>query len=205
MEFQEWAQVGRKAPEFDVEALVEGDITRLKLSDYQGKWVILFFYPGDFTFVCPTELVAVAKRYSEFQALGVEILGISVDSPYVHLAWQRNELSKMVPKGLPYPMLTDRAGNLGRRYGVYDEMAGTDLRGMFVIDPAGVLQAAQVLAGPLSRDVDELLRLVQGAQYIYAHPEEALTACWHPGAATLKPGADLVGKVWESQPSSEGK
>jgi len=192
----EIAQVGRMAPGFDVEALVGDKITRVALSDHRGKWVILFFYPGDFTYVCPTELVMVAHRYAEFRALGVEILALSVDSPHVHKAWQEHELSKMVEGGLPYPMLSDRAGRIGEQYLVYDDEAGVDNRGFFIIDPDGVLQVAQVLNASMGRDVDEMLRLLQGAQYVYARKDEELPACWHPGDQTLKRGEALIGKVW---------
>ncbi len=195
-EIFEIAQVGRIAPGFDVEALVGDKITRVALSDHQGKWVILFFYPGDFTYVCPTELVMVAHRYAEFRALGVEILALSVDSPHVHKAWQEHELSKMVEGGLPYPMLSDRAGRIGEQYLVYDDEAGVDNRGFFIIDPDGVLQVAEVLNASMGRDVDEMLRLLQGAQYVYARKDEALPACWHPGDQTLKRGEALIGKVW---------
>ncbi|MGC9522234.1 MAG: thioredoxin-dependent peroxiredoxin [Anaerolineae bacterium] len=190
------AQVGRRAPGFEAQALVDEEIKRIALSDYQGKWVVLFFYPGDFTFVCPTELVMVARRYEEFRSRGVEVLSISVDSPHVHKAWQEHELSRMIDNGLPYPMLSDRAGRIGEKYLVYDPEDGTDIRGFFIIDPDGVLQVAQILNASMGRDVDEMLRLVQGAQYVYARRDEVLPACWHPGDQTLKPGEALVGKVW---------
>ena len=194
----EIAQVGRPAPTFEAKALVDGDFTTTSLSEFEGKWVVLFFYPGAFTFVCPTELVMVAQRYDEFRAMGVEVLAISVDSPEVHKAWQEHELSKMVDGGIPYPMLSDRGGRIGERYLVYDADDGTDIRGFFIIDPDGVLQVAQVLNASIGRDVDEMLRLLQGAQYVYTRKGEVLPACWHPGQQTLKPGEALVGKVWIS-------
>lgn len=192
------AQVGRRAPGFEAQALVGDEIKQVALSDYQGKWVVLFFYPGDFTFVCPTELVMVARRYEEFRSKGVEVLSISVDSPHVHKAWQEHELSKMVEDGLPYPMLSDRAGRIGEKYLVYDPEEGVDIRGFFIIDPDGVLQVAQVLNASMGRDVDEMLRLMQGAQYVYARRDEVLPACWNPGDQTLKPGEALVGKIWST-------
>jgi len=195
-EIFEVAQVGLPAPEFEAKALIDGATVTLSLADYRGKWVVLFFYPGDFTFVCPTELVSVAERYAEFRALGVEVLGISVDSTYVHQAWQEHELSKMVDGGLPYPMVTDKAGSIGEHYLVYDAEDGVDVRGFFIIDPEGILQVAMVLNASMGRDVDEMLRLIQGAQYVYSRSGEALPACWKPGDLTLKPGADLVGKIW---------
>ncbi len=192
------AQVGQLAPDFEATALIGDKIKSVRLKDYHGKWVMLFFYPGDFTFVCPTELVSVAERYDEFRDRGVEVFSISVDSCHVHKAWQEHELSKMVEGGLPYPMLTDKAGEIGKRYLVYDADANIDLRGFFLIDPEGVLQVAEVLNESMGRDVDEVLRLIQGAQYVYARKDEALPACWKPGEQTLKPGEDLVGKVWQS-------
>jgi NADH-dependent peroxiredoxin subunit C len=190
------AQVSQPAPDFEVQGLIGEKIETVKLADYEGKWLVLFFYPGDFTFVCPTELVSVAERYDEFRELGVEVLSVSVDSPHVHKAWQEHELSKMVDGGLPYPMLSDRAGKMGKRYRVYDAEDGRDLRGFFVIDPKGVLQVAQVLNASMGRDVDEMLRLIQGAQYVYSRRGEVLPACWHPGDTTLKEGEALVGKIW---------
>jgi peroxiredoxin (alkyl hydroperoxide reductase subunit C) len=192
----EIAQVGRLAPEFEAQALIGEEIETLALADYKGKWAVLFFYPGDFTFVCPTELVSVAERYDEFQALGVTVLSVSVDSPHVHKAWQEHELSKMIDGGLPYPMVSDRAGRIGEKYLVYDARSGCDLRGFFIIDPDGVLQVAEVLNESMGRDVDEMLRLLQGAQYVYARKGESLPACWHPGDKTLKPGEALIGKIW---------
>jgi NADH-dependent peroxiredoxin subunit C len=192
----EIAQVGRPAPEFEAQALVGEKIETLGLSDYKGKWVVLFFYPGDFTFVCPTELVAVEERYDEFRSMGVSVLAISVDSPHVHKAWQEHELSKMVEGGLSYPMVSDRAGRIGEKYLVYDPREGRDIRGFFIIDPDGVLQVAEILNASMGRDVDEMLRLLQGAQYVYARKGEELPACWHPGDQTLKPGEALIGKIW---------
>jgi len=201
-DYFEVAQVGKPAPLFTAPALVGDKIQEVNLKDYRGQWVMLFFYPGDFTFVCPTELVSVAERYAEFRDRGVEVLSISVDSPHVHKAWQEHELSKMVEGGLPYPMLTDRAGKIGEQYLVYDAEANIDLRGFFLIDPDGVLQVAEVLNESMGRDVDEILRLVQGAQYVYVRKDEALPACWKPGETTLKPGEDLVGKVWQTWKAS---
>jgi peroxiredoxin (alkyl hydroperoxide reductase subunit C) len=192
------AQVGKSAPVFETKGLIGDKIEPINLTDYRGKWVMLFFYPGDFTFVCPTELVAVAERYNEFRDRGVEVFSISVDSPHVHKAWQEHELSKMVEGGLPFPMLTDKAGAIGKTYLVYDAEENIDLRGFFLIDPEGVLQVAEVLNESMGRDVDEILRLIQGAQYVYARKDEALPACWKPGETTLKPGEDLVGKVWQT-------
>ena len=159
--------------------------------------MLLFFYPGDFTFVCPTELAAVAGRYEELQSLGVEVLSISTDSHFVHKAWQDQELSKMVPGGLPYAMLADPGGRIGIPYGVYDEDAGVDIRGRFLIDPDGVIQAMEVLTPDVGRNVDEMLRQVRAFQHARA-TGEATPCDWQPKDATLKPGVDLVGKVFQT-------
>lgn len=194
----EVAQVGKLAPVFETKGLVGDKIEQVDLADYRGKWVMLFFYPGDFTFVCPTELVSVAERYDEFRDKGVQVLSLSVDSPEVHKAWQEHELSKMIEGGIPYPMLTDKAGVIGKAYRVYDAEEHIDLRGFFLIDPDGVLQVAEVLNESMGRDVEEILRLIRGAQYVYSRKDEQLPACWQPGQETLKPGEDLVGKVWQT-------
>ena len=122
------AQVGKPAPDFEANAFFEGGFRSVKLSDYEDHWVVVCFYPGDFTFVLPTELTAVAAKYDEIKALGVEILSISTNSHFVHKIWQEQELSKMVSGGVPYPMLSDSGGRIGRVYGVYDEEAGVDRR-----------------------------------------------------------------------------
>jgi len=189
-------QVGKPAPDFETAALVQGEIKKVKLSDYRGRWVLLYFYPGDFTFVCPTELTAVAVKYQELNNMGAEVLAISVDSPYSHKMWQEGELAKMVPGGLPYPMLSDPGGRIGKEYGVYDEEAGVDVRGRFLIDPEGKLQAIEVLAPAIGRNVAEMLRQLKACQHAQA-TGEATPAGWEPGKKTLKPAAAMAGKVCE--------
>ncbi|RLA95563.1 MAG: alkyl hydroperoxide reductase [Deltaproteobacteria bacterium] len=130
--------------------------------------------------------------------MGVEILAISVDSPFVHKSWQENELSKMVDGGVPYPLLSDGSGKIGAAYGVYDEEAGVDVRGRFIIDPDGVIQAMEVMTPPVGRNVMELIRQIQAFQHVRESGDtEATPAGWKPGKPTLKPGPDLVGKVYE--------
>jgi peroxiredoxin (alkyl hydroperoxide reductase subunit C) len=189
-------RVGKEAPDFEAPVYHKGEIKSIKLSDLRGKWVLLFFYPGDFTFVCPTELVAIARKYDEFKKLNTEIVSISVDSPYVHKAWDEHELSKMVEGGIPYPMASDLSGKIGEAYTVFDEKDQVDIRGQFLIDPDGVVQAAEILSAPVGRDVEETLRLIQAFQYVReTGGAEVCPAGWHPGDPTLKPGPDLVGKV----------
>jgi peroxiredoxin (alkyl hydroperoxide reductase subunit C) len=143
-------------------------------------------------------MAAVAARYPKFKELGAEVLSISIDTPFVHQVWNEVELSKMVEGGIPFPMLSDPGGRIGTLYGVYDEEEGLDIRGCFIIDPDGVVQAIEILPPPAGRNPDEWIRQIQALQHVRATGgEEAAPACWRPGQTTLKPGPDLVGKVWE--------
>jgi alkyl hydroperoxide reductase subunit AhpC len=141
-------------------------------------------------------LAAVAVRYEALQSLGVEVLSVSVDSRFTHKIWNEVELSKMVEGGIPYPMLSDQGGGIGAVYGVYDKAAGVDIRGRFLIDPDGVVQAMEVLTPPVGRNPDELIRQVQAFQHV-RETGEATPSGWTPGDKTLKPSPDLAGRVWE--------
>ncbi|HEV58419.1 MAG TPA: redoxin domain-containing protein [Phycisphaerales bacterium] len=141
---------------------------------------------------------AVAANYQKLQDLGVEVISVSVDSHFVHKIWNDEELSKMVDGGVPYHMVADQAGNVGRAYGCWDENQGVELRGRFIIDPDGVIQAMEVLTPPVGRKLAETIRQIQAYQHVRATGgKEACPAGWEPGKPTLKPGPDLVGKVWE--------
>jgi peroxiredoxin (alkyl hydroperoxide reductase subunit C) len=143
-------------------------------------------------------LAAVATKYNELQKLDVEVMAVSVDSQFVHKVWQEEELSRMVDGGIPFPMVSDGAGKIGSIYGVYDEGSGVDVRGRFIIDPDGVIQAIEILIPPVGRNVSELLRQIQAFQLVRkTKGTEATPSGWQPGRLTLKPGPDLVGKVWE--------
>jgi peroxiredoxin (alkyl hydroperoxide reductase subunit C) len=143
-------------------------------------------------------LSAVADRYNEFQELGVEVIAVSVDSMFVHKVWDEEELAKMVDGGIPYHMASDGAGNIGKVYGVYDEAGGVDVRGRFIIDPDGIVQAMEALTPPVGRKVDEALRQIKAFQLVRkTKGAEATPSGWEPGDPTLKVGPDLVGKVWE--------
>ena len=146
---------------------------------------------------------AVAGRYDELQKLGVEVLSASTDSTFVHKTWEENELSKMTKDGIPWPMMADGAGNLGRVYGVYDEGNGVNIRGRFLIDPDGVVQAMEVMTPPVGRMIGETIRQIHAFQHVRkTQGAEACPAEWEPGKPTLKPGPDLVGNVWKVwQPS----
>ena len=138
---------------------------------------------------------AVAVKFPELKELGVEVLSISVDSTFCHKVWQETELSKMVEGGVPFPMLSDPGGKIGTLYGVYDEEAGVNVRGRFIVDPDGIIQAMEVLTPPVGRNVAELLRQVKAFQHVRA-TGEVTPSGWQPGKPALKPGPDLVGKVW---------
>jgi alkyl hydroperoxide reductase subunit AhpC len=197
-EVKSMVHVGEKAPDFIAPAYQKGKFVNVQLSEYLGKWVVLCFYPGDFTFVWATELSAVAEKYSEFQKIGVEILSMSIDSMYVHKMWDDHELSKMVDGGIPFAMLSDAGGRVGKVFGIFNEDAGVENRGRFIIDPDGVIQAYEVLSPPVGRNINEALRQVQAFQLIReTQGAEATPAGWRPGKKTLKPGPELVGNVWK--------
>jgi peroxiredoxin (alkyl hydroperoxide reductase subunit C) len=148
---------------------------------------------------------AVADNYSKLQEMGVEVFSVSVDSHFVHKMWNDHELSKMVEGGIPFPMISDQAGNVGRAFGVWDEGQGIELRGRFIIDPDGIIQAMEVLTPPVGRKLAETVRQVQAFGVVrQSKGAEAAPAGWEPGQPTLKPGPDLVGQVWKVwKPSME--
>jgi peroxiredoxin (alkyl hydroperoxide reductase subunit C) len=184
--------IGNKISDLTVEIFHEEKIKKLKLSSYLGKWLILFFYPADFTFVCPTELEDLAEHYGQFQELNAEILSVSTDTVFAHKAWHDN--SPAIRK-IQFPMVADPTGTLSKEYGVYIPSEGLALRGTFIIDPEGVLKALEVHDNSIGRSAKELLRKLQAALYVREHGGEVCPANWKPGAKTLKPGLDLVGKI----------
>lgn len=184
--------IGEKVADFSLKAYHDGKEKTIKLVDYRGKWVVLFFYPADFTFVCPTELEDVAENYAELQKMNVEVMSVSCDTVFVHKAW--HDESPAIKK-IKYPMLADPTGALAREMGVYIMSEGLALRGTFIIDPEGVLKAYEVHDNSIGRSADELVRKIQAAQYVASHGGEVCPAKWKPGAKTLKPGLDLVGKI----------
>lgn len=189
----EIAKINQPAPAFEAEAFVDGnDVKKIKLSDYKGKWVVLFFYPADFTFICPTELGELADRYEELKALGAEVISVSTDTAFVHKAWHDN--SPTIKK-IKFPMLADPTGKICRAYGTYIEDEGLSLRGTFFIDPNGVLKAFEIHDNSIGRSSDEIIRKIQAAKYVEEHGGEVCPMSWKPGKDTLKPGLDLVGKI----------
>jgi peroxiredoxin (alkyl hydroperoxide reductase subunit C) len=178
--------VQKKAPDFKATAVLpDGSFKDIKLSDYKGKWVVLFFYPLDFTFVCPTEIIAFSDKIKDFQAIGAEVLGVSVDSHFSHLAW-RNTARKDGGLGeLGYALVADLNKSIARDYGVLIEDAGIALRGLFIIDPEGVIRAATVHDLPVGRNVDEAIRVIKAFQFVAKHGE-VCPANWTEGKATMK-------------------
>jgi peroxiredoxin (alkyl hydroperoxide reductase subunit C) len=177
---------------FKASAFHNGQFIDVTEASLKGKWSVVFFYPADFTFVCPTELGDLADNYAEFQKLGVEIYAVSTDTHFTHKAW--HDTSDTISK-IKYPMVGDPTGAISRNFGVMIEAAGLAERGTFVIDPAGKIQIIEVNAGGIGRDASELLRKVRAAQYVASHPGEVCPAKWKEGEKTLSPSLDLVGKI----------
>ena len=181
---------GKKVGEFKLQAYQNGDFKEVTDKDLLGKWSVLFFYPADFTFVCPTELEDLENKYDK--KIGCEIYSVSCDTHFVHKAW--HESSERIGK-VTYPMIGDPTGKLAKDLEVYIEEDGMDERGTFVINPEGKVVLYEVSAGNIGRNADELLRKVQAAQFVYENGDEVCPAKWHPGEKTLKPSFDLVGKL----------
>lgn len=186
------ATINSEIKPFNAQAFHQGKFVPVSDADLKGKWSVVFFYPADFTFVCPTELGDLADNYAEFQKLGVEIYSVSTDTHFTHKAW--HDSSETIGK-IQYPMIGDPTGNITRNFGVMIESEGLAERGTFVIDPEGKIQIIEVNAGGIGRDASELLRKVKAAQYVAAHPGEVCPAKWKEGEATLAPSLDLVGKI----------
>lgn len=177
---------------FKASAYKDGKFIDITDADVKGKWAVFFFYPADFTFVCPTELGDVADHYAEFQKMGVEIYSVSTDTHFVHKAWA--DASDTIAK-IKYTMIGDPTGELTRNFENMREGQGLADRGTFIVDPQGIIQAVEITAEGIGRDAGDLLRKVKAAQYIAAHPGEVCPAKWKEGAETLKPSLELVGKI----------
>ncbi|MCW8194832.1 peroxiredoxin [Proteobacteria bacterium 005FR1] len=177
---------------FKAKAYLNGDFVDVSETDVKGKWAVFFFYPADFTFVCPTELGDLADNYQEFKQMGVEIYSVSTDTHFTHKAW--HDSSGTIGK-IQFPMIGDPTGTITRNFDVMIEEEGIADRGTFVIDPEGRVQIVEITAGGIGRDAQELLRKVKAAQYVAAHPGEVCPAKWKEGDQTLAPSLDLVGKI----------
>jgi peroxiredoxin (alkyl hydroperoxide reductase subunit C) len=184
--------IEKEVADFSVKAFHGNDFKTVTRADILGKWSVFFFYPADFTFVCPTELEDLANKYDDFKAIGCEIYSVSCDTHFVHKAW--HDASKTIQK-IRYPMLADPTGALARDFGVMIESAGVAERGDFIVNPEGKIVAYEVTAGNVGRNADEIFRRVQASQFVAEHGGEVCPAKWKPGAETLKPSLDLVGRL----------
>lgn len=182
--------IGKEVEDFKVQAFVKDEFKEVTKKDILGGWSVFFFYPADFTFVCPTELADLADKYEEFKKIGCEIYAVSCDTHFVHKAW--HDASDTIKK-LQYPMLADPTGTLTRDFQVMIEADGMAERGSFIVNPEGKIVAYEVTAGNVGRNAEELFRRVQASQFVAEHGDEVCPAKWQPGAETLKPSLDLVG------------
>ncbi|MFL0734437.1 MAG: peroxiredoxin [Prochlorococcus sp.] len=183
-------RVGQHAPDFSATAVVDQDFKEISLSQFRGKYVVLFFYPLDFTFVCPTEITAFSDRYSDFSNKNTEVLGVSVDSQFSHLAWIQTPRNQGGIGDINYPLVADLKKEVSKAYNVLDEDAGVALRGLFIIDPEGIIMHATINNLPVGRNVDETLRVLQAFQHVQTHPNEVCPANWTPGQKTMHPDPD---------------
>ena len=178
-------RVGMQAPEFAATAVVDQEFKDIKLSQYKGKYVVLFFYPLDFTFVCPTEITAFSDRYSDFSSKNTEILGVSVDSKFSHLAWIQTPRNEGGIGDINYPLVSDLKREIVDAYNVLNEDGEAD-RGLFIINPKGIIMHSTINKAPVGRNIDETLRILQAYQYVESHPDEVCPAGWTPGDKTMK-------------------
>jgi peroxiredoxin len=186
------ALVDTKVTPFSASAFHDGQFIDISEKDIDGKWAVFFFYPADFTFVCPTELGDLADHYSQLQELGVEVYAVSTDTHFTHKAW--HDASETIAK-IKYVMVGDPTGQISSNFGVLREGQGLADRGTFIIDPDGVIQAMEVTAEGIGRDASDLVRKVKAAQYVRENPGQVCPARWEEGSDTLEPSIDLVGKI----------
>nr|ALL97223.1 2-Cys peroxiredoxin [Pyropia endiviifolia] len=179
-------RVGQLAPDFSATAVYDQEFKKLKLSDFKNKYIILFFYPLDFTFVCPTEITAFSDKYDAFSELNTEVLGVSVDSEYSHLAWLQTDRESGGLGDLAYPLVSDLKKEISVAYNVLNS-DGVALRGLFIIDPKGIIQYSTINNLEFGRSVEETLRVLQAIQYVQSHPDEVCPANWKPGDRTMNP------------------
>lgn len=185
-------KIGEQLPSMTLEAFHKGDISKINLDETRGKYLVLIFYPADFTFICPTELAEAADLYEDFQKEGAEVMSVSTDTAFVHKAWHDNSPSI---KKITYPMLADPTGALCRALGTLIEAEGLSLRGSFIFGPDGNLKAYELHDNSIGRSAMELLRKLQAAKFTDENPGMVCPASWKPGKGTLKPGTDLIGKI----------
>lgn len=185
-------RIRKEIPDLEAEVYQDFEIKKVKLSDYRGKWLVLAFYPADFTFVCPTELEDLANNYEKFQAEGAEIISVSTDTAWTHLAWHND--SPAIGK-VKYPMMADPTGKICREFGTMIEEEGLSFRGTFIIDPDGILKAMDIHDNSIGRTAKEILRKLQAARHVRENPGAVCPANWQPGEEALTESLDLVGKI----------
>lgn len=192
-------KVGQQVPGFEMETYDpdKNDFGKISLAQLvkEKKWTVLYFYPADFTFVCPTELADLANKHAALKKAGVEVISVSTDTKFSHLAWRGSE---RLLQDVHYVMAADPTGTVSRLFGVYDEASGLALRGTFVINPEGKLVSSEINFYNVGRNAEELARKMEANVYLATHGDEACPANWSAGKKTLKPGADIVGKVYEA-------
>jgi peroxiredoxin (alkyl hydroperoxide reductase subunit C) len=186
------AIINQTIPEFKTQAFVNGEFKEISSDDVKGKWAVFFFYPHDFTFVCPTELEDMADHYEEIKGLGVEVYAVSTDTHFVHKAWA--DASPAIAK-VKYPMLGDGTGKITRGFNVMIEEDNAALRGTFLVDPDGKIKVAEIHDLGIGRSAKDLIRKIEAAQYVRDNDGEVCPAAWEKGKETLKPSLDLVGKI----------
>ena len=180
-------------PELTLDAYHNGEFVKVKLSDYKGKWLVILFYPADFTFVCPTEIEEAAENYKKFKNLDAEVVTVSTDTHFVHKAW--HDHSEAIGK-VTFPMLADPAGKMCRAFGTYIEEEGLSQRATFIVNPDQKVVAFDIHENSIGRNIHEIIRKLEAAKFVYDHGESVVCpASWKPGDKTLKPGVDLVGKI----------
>ncbi|MGA9141257.1 MAG: redoxin domain-containing protein [Methanocella sp.] len=185
-------RINEKVPDLEVDAFYEDQIKKIKFSDYRGEWMVLIFYPADFTFVCPTELEEMAGLYDQFRSLGAEVFSVSRDTAYVHKAW--HDTSPKIKK-IRFPMLADTTTKLCNEFGTYIPEEGVSFRASFIIDPDGYLKAMEMHDNSFGRSAKEILRKLEAAKFVRDHKGNVCPASWEPGEETIKPSMDLVGKL----------
>jgi peroxiredoxin (alkyl hydroperoxide reductase subunit C) len=199
-EYSSAVRIGEAVPDYEFEAFHEENVKTMKFSDFRGKWLVVMFYPADFTFICPTELEEMAGLYEKFKALNADVVSFSTDTVFTHKAW--HDTSDAIKK-ISFPMGADPSGKIASAFGTLIEGGeleftpdeGLSLRGTFIIDANGVLRTMEVNDNSVGRKAAETFRKVQAAQYVEAHAGQVCPASWEPGDDTLEPGLDLVGKI----------
>jgi peroxiredoxin (alkyl hydroperoxide reductase subunit C) len=185
-------KIGETIPELEFEIFLNDEIKKAKLSDYKGKWLVMAFYPADFTFVCPTELEELADNYEEFKSQDAEIVSVSTDTAFVHKAW--HDTSPAIKK-IKYPMAADPTHAICKEFGTHIDHEGVSLRATFIIDPKGVLKSMSIHDNSIGRNAKEILRKLQAAKFVSENPGQVCPASWAPGKETIKPSLELVGKL----------